>query len=87
MPFPIPPVGGVSVIQPTSVVAFHLHPLVAVTAMLPDAGKLPTACAAGATTNVHAAGSRLGPTTDEVPLQPAATTAAAKTRVDRTAVP
>jgi hypothetical protein len=88
---PLPTVGELSVIQPTSVVAVHVHPLIVVTTMLPDPGELLIACAAGARTNLHAAGSEfgtmtgdvgleLGPATDDGPPQPGATTA--KTSAD-----
>src|SRR5262245_60631804 len=66
VPLPHPPVAGASVIQPASVVAVHAHPLVVVTAILPDTPVKPTICAPGATTNLHPVGSGVGPTTGSV---------------------
>jgi hypothetical protein len=75
------------VIHGTSLVAVHLHWLVVVTAILPDAGEALTACVPGTTTNLHAVASgfagdvglELGPTTGDDPPQPEATVGAART--------
>src|SRR5918993_4167758 len=95
MPFPFPLLGAVSVIQPTSVVAVHAQMLVAATVTVPDPPKpLLMTWAAGATSNVHAAGSGRtadgigsGLTIDDVSPQPGTTAAAPTTRTVSTSVP